>query len=177
MDIYNLNTPIKQFSISELQQIWLSICFDINRYSGNDDFDFYRDFMFRLEFRNELPFDRIRWTGITSAKFTDLLVTTNIGFYSRLTDTISDTIFYLNDRMQEVSINELETIYGVGPIHARKFHHSVRQPDDPIVANTAILDKPTRNWIREQGFYLPSNMNRFKYREYEKTYLILTGRL
>ncbi|MNK39753.1 hypothetical protein D3C87_583730 [compost metagenome] len=177
MDIRNLNTPIKQFRISELEEIWLTICFEINRYSGNVDFEFRRDFLDKLNYPNVSPFERIRTNGVTSAIVTDALYSSNIGFYRRLHDTIIDTIFYLDNRMHEVCIKELEDVYGVGPMHARMFHHRVRLSDDPIVAQTAILDKSTRGWMREQGFFVPSKMTRNEYRQYEQTYLILSGKL
>lgn len=175
MNIRTANIPIKQFRLSELEELWLMICFEINRYSGNHDFEFRRDFLDKLNFPDETPFQRIRANGVTSNIVTDALYSSNIGFYRRLHDTIIDTIFYLDNRMHEVSIKELEDIYGVGSLHARMYHHRVRPYEDPIVQQTAILNKANRNWLREQGFYVPNRMDWREYRQYEQTFLIARG--
>lgn len=175
MDIRKANIPIKQFRISELEELWLMNCFELNRYCGNVDFDFRRDFLDKLGYPNDSPFKRIRNHGITSSIVSDALYSSNVGFYKRLYDTIIDTLFYLDGRLHEVSIKELEDIYGISPLYARRFQHRVRPPDDPIVTNTAILDKGSRNWLREQGYYVPNRMDWREYRRYEQTYLIARG--
>lgn len=174
MNLIRLNHPIKQFRMSELEEIWLRVCFHSNMPSGNIDFNFDSDFMNRLKYPELNPFDRINKIGITSREFSEIMATSGVGFHNKLTRTISDSVFFLSKRMDEVSVWDLETLSYSGPLMARMFHHWVRPTGDPIRDGTALLNKRARNWMRREGFYLPRHLDRHTYRQYEQTYIWAT---
>ena len=173
MDILRRNIPIKQFKLSELEEIWLDIVFKTNAYPGNTEFDIRKDFLDKLEYPELNPFARITLTGVTSSKLMDIVVGSNVGFYKRIIDTLADTVFYLEGLMMEASVRDLACVWGVGPKTSRIYHHRVRPPDDPIVQNTVILDQPRIHLMRTVGFFVPNRFDAQTYRQYELTYLHL----
>ncbi len=174
MSITTLNIPIKHFKESELEEIWLTMCSHVDSKPGYIAFDFRKEVLDKLSYPELPPFKRIRQIGVYSNEFTDIIYQSGICFPKTFLDLVADSVFYLADRLCEVSVRELEHVCGVGPYTSRRFHHWVRPRHDEIVCNTVLLSKHAKAFIRDQGFYVPKGyMDWREYRRYEQVYSVL----
>lgn len=109
----------------------------------------------------DTPFEYL--SSIGEVGIHNALVASKIGQYARLTKGILHSLRYATD-LRTVSVDELQTIFGVGPKTARFFVLHSRAD-----AKCAVLDTHILKWMREHGmdapFQTPQNMEVYKYLE------------
>lgn len=94
-----------------------------------------------------------------------------LGNYTRFLRFVREA-FRKGLKIGSCSIDELETLFGIGPKTSRFFVSFTRKG-----CRYAILDRHVLAWLRDQGIKAPKTTptDRRKYLELEKTYLELVG--
>lgn len=169
MDIIDQKIEITRYPKRALEEQFIQMLFRINRrqfmpLAGVDFLDL-------LPGRNEDPFNQLRHIGVHNNQVVDIIYSLDLFFPKRLLDSITDAIFYINNDIQWISISETEAIYGISPFMARWFHHNARHEECPVRSETALLTGFVKEWLRDQGFYVPERMSSIEYRQYEQTFL------
>lgn len=92
-----------------------------------------------------------------------------IGQYNRLTKALKGILQFYGQKLRSVSVDELESVDGIGSKTARFFVLHT-QPN----TNYAVLDTHILAWLRDHGIDAPkSTPTKSKYKELEKKFLSL----
>lgn len=168
---YGNETIVKHLNESELEEIWLHVCFKSCVSYGNTLVNFHDDFLNKLPYEGKRPFDRIRGLGTVSPQFLDILYGSHLGFANRFHRMILDSLFYLGGHLSSSNLTALEEIAGSSPLVGRQFYLRTRPSWDPLVPQMIILNKQKRDELRNLGFYIPPRFDRLSYRFAEIMYL------
>lgn len=117
----------------------------------------------------ESPFDRIALIGRYSQGFLDKLKESRLGQYAKLAKCFQEAYSFLRYGLSNCSLEELESIHGIGPKTARFFLIHTR-PNQKLAA----LDTHILHYLRDQGYEAPTGTPGPKlYKDLEQTFIYL----
>lgn len=92
------------------------------------------------------PFNRIATIGVHSQKFLDLLEESKLGQYRKLRQCFIEITSFLRWSLTNCTVEELQSIHGIGPKTARFFLLHSRKDQKLAVLDTHIL-----KYLRDNG--------------------------